>query len=117
MYEMYDKNFQVEYTEDDEVIVYLKGKEVAQGIIPDLDTERKLMDAAIELMNGKYPDMKLTSVSDAARFFGLKNWSVHWILINQLILNYHYYMIGKNRYITPEGMEAIEIKQKEKAGN
>lgn len=116
MYTLYDPDFTAEYTDQDEVVIYHKGKEVAQTIAKDLKTDRQLIDIAISLLNKLYTRKEYMSATEAADLLNVSRMSVHWIAENQLVLNYHYIMIGKKKYFTPKGFEVLEQRYKEKNG-
>lgn len=112
MYTLYDPDFTVEYTEDDEVIVYHKGEEVAQAVIPEIEKEQVLFNKAIELLSQAYPPHNYISAQEAADMFGMLRGSMHYLIDRNLVLNYHYISIGKAKFLTPEGIAAIENAKK-----
>lgn len=114
MYSLYDPDFTLEYTEADEVIIYHKGKEIAQEVIPGLTGERQLMDVAISILAKMYPEHEYIAIPECARMLNLNRGSIDWIVNHQLILNYHYIAIGGRNFLTAKGVEAIEKKLKEK---
>ena len=113
MYTLYDPAFTVEYTDQDEVVVYHKGKEIAQAVIPGIEKEQVLLDKAIELLSQVYPDHGYVSAQEAANMFGLLRGSIHYLMEKHMVINYHYVVIGKGKFLTPEGIKAIE-RNKEK---
>ena len=113
MYTLYDPTFTVEYTDQDEVIVYANGQEVAQEIIPGIEKEQILFDKAIELLSQVYPPHNYISAQEAANMFGLLRGSIHYLMEKHMVINYHYVVIGKGKFLTPEGIKAIE-RNKEK---
>ena len=67
MYTLYDPDFTAEYTDNDEVIIYHKGKEVAQTIAKDLKTDRQLIDIAISLLNKLYTRKEVHECNGSSR--------------------------------------------------
>lgn len=114
MYQLYDSDFSVEYTEADEVIVKLKGEILVYEVVKGLSTEKELTTAAIKMLTPIYPQPIYYSVQDVATLFDLHRGSVDYVLTNNMVQGYHYIAIGAKKFVTEQGIKVIAKKYKKK---
>jgi hypothetical protein len=112
MYTLYDPLLTVEYTEDDLVIVYDDGLEIARDYAPGIETIPNLKAHAKDLAEARTPKVRYTSIADAARELGMTRQNIHVIIRTNLINGMHFIEASGSRLLTPRGWQLLKEKYK-----
>lgn len=110
MYQMYDGDFTVEYTEADEIIVRLYAKLLVYDVVPGLTSERDLLNAAVKMLSTYYPQPRYYSMQEVANLYNMHRGTVDYIATNNLVVGYHYIIIRDKKFLTEKGLSVIAKK-------